>query len=333
MAEMDQIVGMVVAGIKTMQPPRLKLPMSVVDLKRYGPNGSDLPAAPAAARRYCRRLARTHYENFWVGHVFLPRRLRQHVANIYAYCRWADDLADESESPRQSLALLNWWERELRACYAGQTRHPVFVALAETIEAFAVPIDPMIDLLVAFRQDQRVVRYETFDDLLGYCRYSANPVGRLVLHLGRCATPDRAQLADRVCTGLQLVNFWQDVARDFDRGRVYLPQFDCRRFGYGESDFAARRANDAFRRLLASEVEQAESYLRQGAALVPKMPRALRLQVSLFVEGGLALAEAIRRRQYDVWTQRPRLSTIDKLRVFAHCWWTLPREPPIESRE
>ncbi len=305
--------------------------MTVVDLARYGPRGSEPPATSVAARRYCRRLARTHYENFTVGYWLLPRRLRQHVANLYAYCRWADDLADESENPRQSLALLNWWERELRACYAGEVRHPVFVALAETVRRFDLPIDPLVDLLVAFRQDQRVARYETFDDLLGYCRYSANPVGRLVLHLGGCATPDRVRLADRVCTGLQLVNFWQDVARDFDRGRVYLPQFECRRFGYGEADFAARRVNDAFRRLMAAQVEQAAGLLRQGAELVPRMPRELRLQISLFVHGGLAVAEAIRRQQYDVWTQRPRLSRADKLLLFARCWWTLPRGAAAED--
>lgn len=307
--------------------------MSVVDLARFGPKGSELPAAPAAARRYCRRLARTHYENFTVGHLLLPRRLRQHVANLYAYCRWADDLADQSESPRESLALLDWWERELRACYAGEVRHPVFVALAETVRRFDLSIDPLVDLLVAFRQDQRVTRYETFDDLLGYCRYSANPVGRLVLHLGGCGTPDRARLSDRVCTGLQLVNFWQDIARDFDRGRVYLPQFDCRRFGYSETDFAARRVNDAFRRLMAAEVEQAEGLLRQGTELVPRIPRELRLQISLFVHGGLAVAEAIRRQQYDVWSERPRLSRVDKLRLFARCWWSLPRGAAAEDRK
>ncbi len=307
--------------------------MSVIDLARYGPRGNAPPATPRIARRYCRRVARSHYENFTVAHLLLPRKLRQHLANVYAYCRWADDLADESANPRQGLALLDWWERELRACYAGQSWHPVFVALAETIRTFDLPIDPLVDLLVAFRQDQRVTRYETFDDLLGYCRYSANPVGRLVLHLGRCATPGRIALSDRICTGLQLVNFWQDVARDFDRGRIYLPKFECRRFGYGELDFAARGMNDAFRRLLASQVEHAEGLLRQGESLVPRMPRELRLQVALFVHGGLAVAEAIRRQRFDVWTQRPRLSTIDKSRLFVHCWWTLPRRPTVESQE
>ncbi|MDZ7617193.1 MAG: squalene synthase HpnC [Patescibacteria group bacterium] len=320
--------------------------MPAIDLERYGPRGTAPPATPKAARRYCRGLARSHYENFTVTHLLLPRKLRQHLANVYAYCRWADDLADElttgssaagssavggSANPQRSLALLNWWERELRACYAGQTRHPVFVALAETIQTFDLPIDPLVDLLVAFRQDQRVTRYETFDDLLGYCRYSANPVGRIVLHLGRSATPERIALSDRICTGLQLVNFWQDVAEDFDRGRIYLPQNECRRFGYGEPDFAARRVNDAFRRLLASQVEHAEGLLRQGAALVPQLPPGLRLQIALFIEGGLAVAGAIRQHRFDVWTERPRLSTIDKLRLFARCWWTLPRGSHVES--
>jgi len=307
--------------------------MSAIDLTRYGPHGSELPVTPAFARNYCRRLARAHYENFTVGHLLLPRRLRQHVANIYAYCRWADDLADETGQPQVSLRLLEWWEDQLRACYVGQVRHPVFVALAETVREFSIPIDPLLDLLVAFRQDQRVVRYETFEDLLNYCRYSANPVGRLVLYLGRCITTDRASLADLVCTGLQLVNFWQDVARDFKRGRVYLPQADCRHFGYHESDFADHRLNDAFRCMMAWQVERAEQFLRRGAALVPMMPRTFRLQVALFVHGGLAVAGAIRRQRYDVWTQRPRLSTIDKLRVFVQCWSTLPRIQHSESRE
>ena len=159
------------------------------------------------------------------------------------------------------------------------------------------PIEPFVDLLAAFRQDQRVTRYETIDQLLEYCRYSANPVGRLVLYLGRCHTPERARLSDSICTGLQLANFCQDVARDWDRGRIYLPQADCRRFGYDEAGFARRESNDAFRRLLAAQVEQAEGWLRGGLPLAAEMPPGLRLPVALFAAGGLATLEAIRRQR------------------------------------
>ncbi len=166
--------------------------------------------------------------------------------------------------PHQSMALLAWWEELLHACYRGQAEHPVFTALADTIRRFEIPPDPFVDLLVAFRQDQRVTHYETFDQLLNYCRYSANPVGRLVLYLGQCHTPQRARLADSISTGLQLANFWQDVARDWDHGRIYLPLAHCRRFEYEEADFGRREANDNFRRLLAAEVDEADGFLRRG---------------------------------------------------------------------
>ncbi len=222
------------------------------DLEHFGPDATPQPLTLGQSRQYCRRLAERHYENFTVASRLLPRRLRQHVCNIYAYCRWADDLADETGDPQRSLALLDWWEKLLRQCYQGQATHPVFVALSETIHEFNIPAEPFLDLLVAFRQDQQVTRYETIDQLLEYCRYSANPVGRMVLYLGRCHTPERARLSDSICTGLQLANFWQDVARDWDRGRIYLPQADCRRFGYDEGCFARRECNEAFRQLLAA---------------------------------------------------------------------------------
>ncbi len=300
------------------------------DLELYGPQ------APARqqptlrqARRYCRLLARRHYENFTVANRLMPGPLRQHFSNVYAYCRWADDLADETGDRPRSQALLGWWEAELRACYQGRTTHPVFVALARTIAEFDVPIEPLLNLLVAFRQDQTVSRYETSDELLQYCRYSANPVGRLVLHLGRCHTADRTRLSDSICTGLQLANFCQDVAGDWDRGRIYVPQSECGRFGYDEAAFAARRCDDAFRQLLAAEVARAEGCLRAGLPLVESVPPDLRLAVALFVRGGLAVLQAIRRNDFDVWTTRPQVTKITKLRILASCWWRLKRGTPI----
>jgi squalene synthase HpnC len=295
------------------------------DLARYGPQAA--PTAPLSlrqSRRYCRRLAGRHYENFTVAsRLLLPRQLRQHVCNVYAYCRWADDLADQIGDAKQSLELLDWWQRQLLDCYAGRATHPVFIALGETIGRFNIPREPFLDLLVAFRQDQRVTRYETSEQVLEYCRYSANPVGRLVLYLGQCHTPERVRLSDSICTGLQLANFCQDVARDWDRGRIYLPQTACRRFGYDQSGFAQREPNDAFRQLLAAQVQQAEGWLRRGLPLAAGMPPGLRLPVVLFVEGGLATLEAIRRQKYDVWTRRPTVSHGKKLRLLIRGWWKL----------
>jgi len=300
------------------------------ELQQYGPDALSAasaaePLKPVMARKYCRQLAHRHYENFTVASRLLPRPLRQHFCNVYAYCRWADDLADETGDPQRSLALLDWWESELNACYAGNTRHPVFTALAETIARFEIPRQPLIDLLVAFRQDQRVTRYETFDQLLEYCRYSANPVGRLVLYLGQCCTPERQRLSDAICTGLQLANFWQDVARDWQRGRIYLPQADCRRFGFDESDFGRGQCTPAFRRLLDAQVSEAEGWLRRGLPLVGMMPHALRLDIALFIQGGLAILEAIRRQDFDVWTTRPVVSKMQKMQLLAGCWWRLRR--------
>ena len=296
------------------------------DLELYGPDAAQRkPPSRRAGRRYCRRLARKHYENFTVASWLLPRKLRQHFFNIYAYCRWADDLADETGDPRRSLALLDWWQRELDDCYRGNLRHPVFAALADTIHRFDIPADPFLDLLVAFRQDQQVRRYDDLGHLLEYCRYSANPVGRLVLYLARCHTPERLPLSDAVCTGLQLANFWQDVARDWEQGRIYLPQVDCRRFGYDEEMFARRECNDAFRRLMAAEVDNAEGFLRQGLQLVRMVPPELQLDMALFVHGGLSILRAIRRQDFDVWSARPVVSAKRKLRIAAVCWWQLKR--------
>ena len=186
------------------------------------------------AQDYCRRLARSHYENFSVASWFLPERLRQHFFNVYAYCRIADDLGDEVGDPAASLQLLDEWQAELDACYAGKPRHPVFVALAGTVRKFDIPRQPFADLLQAFRQDQTITRYETFEDLIAYCRYSANPVGHLVLYLCGYRDPERQALSNHTCTALQLANFWQDVSVDYSKRRIYLPLEDLRRYQVNE---------------------------------------------------------------------------------------------------
>jgi squalene synthase HpnC len=193
--------------------------------------------------------------------------------------------------------------------------------LRHTIDAFGIPSEPFQNLLVAFRQDQYRKRYETFNELLGYCRNSANPVGRLVLYLGRAAAPDTFALSDSICTGLQLANFWQDVARDYDRGRIYLPLADCQAAGYHESMFERREFNAAFRKLLAGEVKRAEAMLRLGEPLVERVPRDVRLDVALFIRGGLAILDRIRREDYNVWRRRPVVGKLAKLKLLAAAWW------------
>jgi squalene synthase HpnC len=271
----------------------------------------------AEAQEFCRRLARSHYENFSVATFFLPRRLRQHFFNVYAYCRIADDLADEAGSADESLRLLDRWEEELNACYDGAPRHPVFVALAETVRQFAIPRHEFADLLHAFRQDQRVRRYPTFQDLLGYCHYSANPVGHLVLYLCGYRDEERQQLSDFTCTALQLANFWQDVHVDYLKGRMYLPLEDLRRFEVSESDIAARRTTPQFLELMRFQVARARQWFAQGLPLVQKVDDALAIDISLFSRGGLEILNAIERQGFDVLRHRPVLSRRRKLALVA----------------
>jgi squalene synthase HpnC len=274
------------------------------------------------AQKYCRNLAQSHYENFSVASWFLPKRLRQHFYNVYAYCRIADDLGDEVGDPEASLALLDEWESELGRCYGGSPAHPVFVALTETVREFEIPKHEFSDLLKAFRQDQTVTRYETFDGFLGYCRNSANPVGRLVLYLGGYRDGERQRLSDFTCTALQLTNSWQDVAEDFAKGRVYLPQEDLRRFGVREAVIAGKRATPEFCELMRFEVERAREWFRQGLPLVGLVHREVARDVELFSRGGMEILDAIEASGYDVLSHRPALSKNRKLALVARAAWS-----------
>lgn len=267
----------------------------------------------AEAREYCRRLATSHYENFSVVTWFLPRRLHQHFYAVYAYCRISDDLGDEVGNPQTSLRLLDAWEQELNACYEGRPKHPVFVALAETVHECDVPKKPFADLLTAFRQDQTVSRYESFDQLLGYCLNSANPVGRLVLYVCGYRDPQLQQLSDYTCTALQLANFWQDVAVDYGKGRIYLPLEDLRRFKVSEQQIAERRFDMSFRELMQFEVARARDWFALGLPLASKVDRRLALDIELFTRGGQEILAAIERQDYDVLKSRPAISKTKKL--------------------
>ena len=272
----------------------------------------DHPPTLEEARAWCRRLAETHYENFHVASWFLPRRLRPHFHAIYAYCRVSDDLGDEVGNPEQSLALLDLWGEELDACYRGETRHPVFVALAETIRACDIPKEPFADLLVAFRQDQTVTRFPTMADVLGYCRYSANPVGRIVLYACGYRDPERFALSDQTCSALQLANFWQDVRVDYAKNRIYFPLEDMQRFGVDEATIANARFTPQFRELMRYEVDHARTMFHAGLPLIGKVDRELALDLDLFSRGGLEILCAIERQDYNVLSARPAISKTRK---------------------
>ncbi|HTW47719.1 MAG TPA: squalene synthase HpnC [Acidobacteriaceae bacterium] len=265
------------------------------------------------ALAWCRRLAESHYENFHVASWFLPKRFRPRFHAIYAYCRVSDDLGDEVGDRDASLALLGQWGSELDACYRGEARHPIFVALAETIRACDIPKEPFADLLIAFRQDQTVTRYATMQDVLGYCRYSANPVGRLVLYACGYRDAERFALSDQTCSALQLANFWQDIRVDYGKGRIYLPREDMDRFGVDDAMIAQGRFTPQFHDLLRYEVDYARRMFHAGLPLIGKVDRELALDLDLFSRGGLEILRAIERQDYDVLRARPSISKSRKV--------------------
>ncbi len=287
---------------------------------------SRLPAAYAIpdsapsleeSQEYCRRLARSHYENFSVATWFLPKRLRQDFLNVYAYCRISDDLGDEVGDATAALALLDEWQTELDACYYGTPRHPVFVALSETVRKFEIPKHEFSDLLTAFRQDQTVTRFPTFDDVLAYCRYSANPVGHLVLYLCGYHDAARQELSDYTCTALQLANFWQDVSLDYAKGRIYLPLEDLSRYAVSEEDLAQQRNTPAFCEMMKFEVARAREWFERGLPLVGQVDAELAVDIELFSRGGHEILNAIERQKFAVLGRRPAISKPRKLALVA----------------
>ena len=274
-------------------------------------SGASIEEAFAA----CERLTRSHYENFSVATRLLPRDLRRHFFSIYAFCRGVDDLGDEVDGDR--LALLDAWEAELEAAYSGTPSHPYFVALQQTIREFDVPKEPLLKLIEANRRDQSITRHPNFDELLEYCEYSANPVGSLVLYVFGHREPELHRLSDYTCTALQLTNFWQDVARDFDIGRIYIPGDTMERFGVQEDDIKGKRATPAFRAALKFEVDRARELFRKGIPLIDRVQGKARIDIALFTVGGMTILDKIESQDYDVLTRRPALSKREKAVLFA----------------
>jgi squalene synthase HpnC len=265
----------------------------------------------------CERIARTHYENFTLGSRLLPRRLRRHIAAIYAFARTADDFADEEPDRERALRALDAWEAELEACYAGTPRHPIFVALAETVREFAIPIEPFRRLLTAFRMDAQFRGFTTFDELLHYCAHSANPVGHLVLYLFGHRDAGRQVRADDICTALQLTNFWQDLAVDLAKGRIYLPREDMARFGYAADDLGRYTTTPAFHALMAFECARTRELFVRGLPLATMLDRGPGREVRLFAGGGLAILDRLQAVNYDVFRARPTLSRWAKAALVA----------------
>lgn len=262
---------------------------------------------------YTRWLATHHYENFHVVSLLLPKHLHQDFYNVYAFCRWADDLGDETGDPQESLRLLAWWRGELGSLFAGQPpSHPVFVALAETVHRHDLPVEPFSDLIDAFIQDQTVTRYRDWDEVLDYCRRSANPVGRLVLMLCGYRDAERFRLSDATCSALQLANFWQDVAVDLEKNRIYLPLRLLEAHGSSEQDLFARRCTPAFRRAMQEAVDFAQALFEQGLPLSRMVDRRLALDIDLFSRGGMKVLDKIRAQNYDVLSRRPAISKTER---------------------
>jgi squalene synthase HpnC len=274
----------------------------------------------AEAERYTRWLATHHYENFNVVSWLLPRRLHQDFYNVYAYCRWSDDLGDEVADPRRALELLDAWEDELRLIYENGRgpAHPVLVALAGTIRTKNIPIEPFRNLLRAFRQDQTVHRYATWDDVLGYCEYSANPVGRLVLYLCDYGDEERQRLSDFTCTALQLANFWQDVSRDLEKGRIYIPLDALAEHGLDEAAIVARRFDARYVALMKSLIERTRELFQSGMPLAGRVEPFLRVDLEMFSRGGIAVLDAIEASGYNTLEHRPALTKWTQARVLVH---------------
>jgi squalene synthase HpnC len=278
-----------------------------IDITRHAPKPG---CSREEAQKYTRWLATHHYENFNVVSWLLPKALHQHFYNVYAYCRWADDLGDEVPEAARALDLLRWWGRELDACYEGKPSHPVFIALRETVLAKDIPKQPFADLLKAFRQDQTVKRYSTWDAVLGYCVYSANPVGRLVLYLCGYRDEERQRLSDATCAALQLANFWQDVSRDLDIGRIYIPLDAAAAQGLSESDIVERRFDERYVRLMKDLIARTRVLFAEGSPLARMVDGRLRVDLDMFTRGGLAVLDAIEAMGYDTLHHRPAVSKL-----------------------
>lgn len=268
---------------------------------------------PAEATAYTHWLATHHYENFHVVSFLLPKRLHQDFYNVYSFCRWSDDLGDEMGDKQESLRLLGWWRGELHKMYSGEVVHPVFIALRETVARHSLPQEPFDDLITAFERDQVITRFPTYEDVFDYCKYSANPVGRLVLYLCGYSDQERQRLSDYTCTALQLANFWQDVAVDMQIDRVYIPLEAIDRHRYSLDSLFAHRETPEFRAVMKEVVDRTRDLFHQGLPLVGMVNKRLSLDLDLFSRGGLRVLDKIEQQNYNVLGRRPAISKMERV--------------------
>jgi squalene synthase HpnC len=299
-------------------------------------NAPPAGCSPESAQQYTRWLATHHYENFNVASWLLPKELHQHFYNLYAYCRWADDLGDEVPDTQRALELLDWWGQELDACYDGHPSHAVFVALHDTIVAKDIPRQPFADLLKAFRQDQVIKRYPSWESVLDYCVYSANPVGRLVLYLCGYCDESRQKLSDATCTALQLANFWQDVSRDLVKGRIYIPLDVAARHGVSEEDITSRSFSENYLALMKDLIARTRMLFDEGLPLAQLVEGKLRIDLEMFSRGGIGVLDAIESQGYDTLNRRPAISKVKQAallsRVLASQLFSTGTAPKVEAR-
>ncbi len=303
------------------------------DLKRWGPNRSKAGVlSSSAAQEYCRQLARRHYENFSIASWLVPKELRQHLYNIYAYCRWSDDLADEVADSTTSLELLDWWEAEFRRMDDGKCEHPVMIALSDTRSKYEISDQPFLDLIGAFRKDQSVRRYETDEDLVEYCRQSANPVGRMLLAMAGVKDERCLKWSDSICTGLQLANFCQDMRRDALMDRIYLPRSRWPEFGLTESEILKAQGTESLRRTLQHWVDDTRPFFEVARRLAVRMPSWLSRDILLFAGGGCAILDAIERSRFDVWKERVSVGAFQKAKLAGMAFF-VPSHHGIEATD
>jgi len=292
------------------------------------------------AFRYCERLAKNHYENFPVGSILIPKKLRPYVWSIYAFARRADDIADEDFNDADRIPALEAWQGLLKKSLRTRVNHPVFLALKETIQDFNIPIDLLVDLITAFKMDVQIKRHPTFEDVLYYCRHSANPVGRLVLHLFGHRDEALMLLSDKICTALQLANFWQDVAVDLNKNRIYIPLEDITRFNYSETELISHENKDSFKKLLKFQVDRTEDMFREGAPLVFRTKGRLSLELKCIVMGGMTILNLIREMDYDTLSARPKISKNLKFKILIQALFRfhnrtkiIPSEKNVEKAD
>lgn len=273
----------------------------------------------ATAYAHCLALAQQHYENFPVASRLVPAQYRPTIAAIYAFARTADDFADEGDDDNPTrLARLEAYESRLTQLETGNTGNdPVFVALGDSISRYRLPVSLLHDLLSAFRQDVTVKRYARYEDVLDYCRRSANPVGRLLLHMLKQATPPNLERADAICTSLQVINFMQDVSVDFSRGRIYIPQDEMARFDVSEEDIGNRRFSTQWQALMDFQLQRQQQLMYHGAPLARALPGRFGLEMRLTVAGGLAILNKLRQQNLTQFTARPRLGPADWVKMAA----------------